>query len=89
MVNKSKQHQEGAKRTKVCRTCKESKELSFFTKDKQNVGGYKLHCKVCINLKRKESKVIQAANRLYQLKNAKRINETARIRHSKAKQDGN
>ena len=78
-----------SKETRVCKTCGEDKPLEAFTKDKQNVGGYKLNCKVCINLKRKESKVIQAANRLYQLKNAERINETARIRHSKAKQDGN
>ncbi len=72
--------------TKVCRTCGEEKELSLFTKDKGNPDGYKVHCKACINIKRKESKVIQAASRLYQLKNAKRINETQRERYHNAKE---
>lgn len=44
---------------KECRTCKEIKELDFFTKNKLSKGGYKPDCKSCIA---KASKEKYAAN---------------------------
>jgi hypothetical protein len=44
---------------KECRTCKEIKELDFFTKNKLSKGGYKPDCKSCIA---KSSKEKYAAN---------------------------
>lgn len=44
---------------KECRTCREHKELEFFTKNKLSKGGYKTDCKSCIA---KASKEKYAAN---------------------------
>jgi hypothetical protein len=54
---------------KECRTCKEIKQLDFFTKNKLSKGGYKPDCKSCINKSSKEKYALNPeARREYEAK---------------------
>jgi hypothetical protein len=42
---------------KTCKKCNETKNIEDFVKDKKAKGGYRNHCKVCENLKRRKTPV--------------------------------
>lgn len=41
---------------KICRGCKQSKELSEFTRDKMGKGGLKSRCRSCLTVEKRESR---------------------------------
>lgn len=76
---------------KLCRTCKETKELSEFTKDKECINGVTNICKVCTNIRRKRYREanpdqvakIYAKNKEWKKENRDKILKQASDRFSK------